>query len=176
MIGVASPPLGSVGEAKAFLRIEHPHDDAEIAALVRSASALCEAFTGQLLIAREVNEVVPAAPGWRRLAGTPVRAILDVSAALADGSGAALPVGAYAVDIDGAGDGWVRSMGVLAPGSRLRVRYRAGLAENWDGVPEPLRHGVLRLAAHLHMHRDDEAGPPAAVTALWRPWRRMRLR
>ena len=176
MIGAASAPLASVAEAKAFLRIEHGAEDAEIAAFVESASALCEAFTGQLLIAREVSEVVPVAPGWRRLAGTPVRAILEVGAVLADGSGIALPAGAYAIDIDGNGDGWVRSVGALGGGSRLRVRYRAGLAENWDGVPEPLRHGVLRPAAHLHGHRDDEAGPPAAVTALWRPWRRMRLR
>ncbi len=44
-------------------------------------------------------------------------------------------------------------------------------------VPAPLRQGVVRLAGHLHAHRDetDAAGPPAAVTALWRPFRRMRL-
>ena len=176
MIGPASAPLASVSEAKAFLRIEHGADDAEIAGLVRSATALCEAFIGQLLIAREVSEVVPRAAGWRRLAGTPVRAILDVGAVLADGSSVALQPGAYAVDIDADGDGWVRAVGLLASGSRLRATYRAGLAEDWNGVPEPLRHGVLRLAGHLHRHRDDNTGPPAAVTALWRPWRRMRLR
>jgi hypothetical protein len=41
----------------------------------------------------------------------------------------------------------------------------------------PLRQGVVRLAAHLYAERDgpELGGPPAAVTALWRPWRRMRL-
>jgi uncharacterized phiE125 gp8 family phage protein len=60
----------------------------------------------------------------------------------------------------------------------MRVGYSAGIAEEWSGVPEPLRQGIVRLAAHLYTHRDsaDDAGPPAVVTALWRPYRRMRLR
>jgi hypothetical protein len=35
----------------------------------------------------------------------------------------------------------------------------------------------VRLTAHLYTHRslDGGAGPPAAVTALWRPWRRLGL-
>jgi hypothetical protein len=48
----------------------------------------------------------------------------------------------------------------------------------WSEVPEALRQGMVRLAAHLYAHRDREegAGPPAAVTALWRLWRRLGLR
>jgi hypothetical protein len=43
-------------------------------------------------------------------------------------------------------------------------------------VPEPLRQGIVRLAAHLYAARGEvEAVPPAAVAALWRPWRRVRL-
>jgi hypothetical protein len=37
---------------------------------------------------------------------------------------------------------------------------------------------VLRLAAHFYTYRTDagaQAEPPAAVAALWRPWRRLRL-
>ena len=52
----------------------------------------------------------------------------------------------------------------------------AGIADCEKGVPEPIRLGVLRLVAHLFTVRDGEGGePPAAVTALWRPYRRMRL-
>jgi uncharacterized phiE125 gp8 family phage protein len=92
----------------------------------------------------------------------------------AAGAETPLPAGAYAVDIDAAGDGWVR---VTGPGGakRVRVAYRAGLAAEENGVPEPLRQGIVRLAAHLYGARDQAAAPPAAVTALWRPWRRMRL-
>jgi uncharacterized phiE125 gp8 family phage protein len=87
----------------------------------------------------------------------------------------ALPSGSYAVDIDAGGDGWVR---VLEAGgaTRVRVSGTAGLAVDENDVPEPIRQGVLRLVAHLFTARDGDAGePPAAVTALWRPYRRMRL-
>jgi hypothetical protein len=45
-------------------------------------------------------------------------------------------------------------------------------------LPEGIRQGALRLAAHQYRERDVDAPqpvPPAAVAALWRPWRRMRL-
>jgi hypothetical protein len=56
------------------------------------------------------------------------------------------------------------------------VSGTAGIADDENSVPEPIRQGVLRLVAHLFMSRDGEGGqPPAAVTALWRPYRRLRL-
>ena len=57
----------------------------------------------------------------------------------------------------------------------VRVTYRAGLAADWARVPEPLALGLVRLAGHLWTVRDGDAAPPAAVAALWSPWRRMRL-
>ena len=50
-----------------------------------------------------------------------------------------------------------------------------GAAESWDAVPAPVAQGVAMLAAHLFDHRESDALPPAAVAALWRPYRRMRL-
>jgi hypothetical protein len=50
-----------------------------------------------------------------------------------------------------------------------------GAAETWDAVPAPVAQGVAMLAAHLFDHRESDALPPAAVAALWRPYRRMRL-
>ncbi len=40
-------------------------------------------------------------------------------------------------------------------------------------MPEAVRLGVVRMAAHLFAHRDDPeaAALPGAVSALWRPWR-----
>jgi hypothetical protein len=52
------------------------------------------------------------------------------------------------------------------------------MALTWDELPEAIRLGVLRLAAHLHLaHRDnpDDLGPPEGVAALLRPWRRRRI-
>ena len=70
-----------------------------------------------------------------------------------------------------AGDGWVRRRQAGAV-TRVRVGGTAGMADDENGVPEPIRQGVLRLVAHLFTARDGEGGePPAAVTALWRPYR-----
>ena len=86
-----------------------------------------------------------------------------------------LPVDGYAVGIDAQGDGWVRA--TRASEARLlSVTYQAGMAQALDGVPEPLRQGIVRLAADHYLARGSEsATPPAVVSALWRPWRRMRL-
>ena len=163
----------SMAEAQAYARVETGEEEAVLAGLVRTASALCECFTGQVLVARPFEEVLPAGAQWQRLALTPVRAIEEVAVLAADGSATVLPPGGYEMDIDGRGDGWVKMPG----GNRkLRVRGQAGMALDPNGVPEPLRQGILRLIAHLFATRDGTGGePPAAVTALWRPFRRMRL-
>jgi uncharacterized phiE125 gp8 family phage protein len=170
----AGPAAVGLSDAKAYLRLEHGGEDGLIAGLLRSAGEACEAFTGLVLTERAVREIVPAGAAWARLTARPVRAIESVAALGLDGAEAPLPPDAYAVDIDAAGDGWVR---VTAAGQakRVRVAYRAGLAAEENEVPEPLRQGIVRLAAHLYGARDQDAAPPAAVTALWRPWRRMRL-
>lgn len=173
----AAPAPVTPAEIKAYLRIATSDEDALLAGLLRSAAELCEAFTGRALIERAVEEKLPATAAWTRLGAAPVRAIEGLEAVGEDGTLEALPVGDYAIDIDAAGEGWVR---LLTPGSAksVRVSYRAGLAADRNGVPEPLRHGIVRLAAHLYTHRDNAngGGPPAAVTALWRPWRRLRLK
>ena len=176
MTSVLEPPALSeaVAEAKAYLRVEGNHEDALLERLAGSAAALCESFIGQWLVVRVGAETVPAIAGWQRLRAVPVVAILGVDGVAGDGSAAAVAAGAYEIDIDAGGSGWVR---IRSPGDvrRARVRFEAGMAAEWGGLPEPLRHGILRLTAHLYTHRSLEggAGPPAAVTALWRPWRRL---
>ena len=163
-------------EAKAYLRIHGTDEDALTARLIRSAAELAERFTGRTLVAREFTEVLRASAAWQRLAASPVRAILGVETWPVEGTAAALPAEAYTVDIDAAGEGWVRlTAPVDAP--RVRVRFEAGLAMGWAELPEPLPQGAVWLAAHLYTHRDDAggAGPPAAVRALWRPYRKLRI-
>lgn len=171
---LAAPPEAA-GEAKTYLRITGADEDELVARLVRVAAELCEQFTGQALLARAVVETVEAAQAgrWRRLGRSPVRSITSVEGASEGGEPVALPPDAYAIDIDANGDGWIKP---AAAGS-LRVTYQAGLAAAWETLPEPLRHGAIRMAAHLYAHRDAARGdgPPAAVTALWRPWRRLRI-
>lgn len=168
----------TLDETKAYLRLETSGEDALVMRLVESAVALAESYLGIVLVRRTVVETLaPDDTGrWRRLGRAPVAAILEV-ARIDDGSGSggggggatALAAGAFAVDIDARGEGWVRATG------QLRVTYHAGLAEGPGEVPAPIAQGVTRLAAHLYARRDDMSGPPAAVAALWRPYRRIRL-
>ncbi|TZG29278.1 head-tail connector protein [Sphingomonas montanisoli] len=95
----------AVTAAKAYLRIEDGASDALLEGLAASAVALCEAFTRSVLIAREVNEYLPASSAWQRLARTPVRGIDRVAAVTVDGAEAELPVAAFAIDIGADGDG-----------------------------------------------------------------------
>lgn len=166
----------SLAEAKDFLRVGNGDEDALIAGLLRTAAETCETFTGLVLVRREVVETIAASSAWTKLGATPVRAIEELAGLDAEGGASALPASGYAIDIDADGDGWVR-LTAPAEARRVRVRYQAGMAEGWNGVPEPLRHGMVRLCAHFYDERSDRGGasPPAAVSALWRPWRRLRI-
>lgn len=148
-------------------------DAAVLARAAAAAFGVAEAFTGLRLIRRADEEALPASPAWGRLLAEPVAAITGVAGLPAGGAPFALGPDAYAVDIDADARGWVR---VTAPGgaTRVLVRFEAGLAETWDALPPAVAQGVAMLAAHLLLDRDGRA-PPAAVAALWRPFRRLRL-
>ncbi|MBC2670511.1 hypothetical protein ACFOON_10850 [Novosphingobium piscinae] len=153
-------------------------EDAMLTGLLRAALDSCEAFTGVLPLQAGCEERFAPDPGWQALATAPVQAILAVQGQPPSGPRQDLPSAAYAVELGADGSGRVR---ILAPGgvALFVVRYTAGLAPDWASLPDGLRHGLLRLAAHLYRQRDgdgaDPAQPPAAIAALWRPWRGLRL-
>lgn len=173
-----TPPAlgGALAELKHWLAITTTQDDASLEALLRAALETCEAFTGTMPLAARVEEIHAATSEWQALHASPVHLIDRVEAIGPDGVRTALGVGDYEIDITGDSRGLVRlrHAGVIR---RVAVRCHAGLVPEWEALPDGLRHGVLRLAAHNYRSRDGESGPnpPAAVAALWRPWRRMRL-
>ena len=177
--GMAEPAV-SLPEAQAFVRVERGEEEALLAGMVRTASALCEAFTNRVLIARAFSETLSVSGEWQRLSLSPVRSIETVEGLALDGTAVTLATAAYAIDIDASGDGWVRLIDA-GSAARVRVSAMAGMASGINDVPEPLRHGIVRLVGHLFASRDGGGAggpggePPAAVTALWRPYRRMRL-
>ncbi|MET0136998.1 MAG: phage head-tail connector protein [Sphingobium sp.] len=171
----AATPVVALDELKDYLKISLADDDALLADLLFAATDMAERFTGQILVDRPVAEVMPVTGEWQRLSIRPVRSVTGMTGLPAEGAEFALAVDAYAIDIDRNGDGWVRVSRQGAAG-RVRVVYRAGIAADGAGVPEAIRHGIIRLAGEYHASRDGlEVRPPAAVSALWRPWRRMRL-
>jgi uncharacterized phiE125 gp8 family phage protein len=171
----AAPPV-SLAELKAEARIATSDEDALLAGFVRAATDLCERFTGRLMIARAVTEIVSASTAWTRLGAAPVQSIEAVATLASGGVEVPLAGDAYGIDIDASGEGWVRLLAVREE-KRLTVTYAAGLAADASDIPEALRQGIARLALHSYTQRDarEMEAPPAAVTALWRPWRRLRL-
>ncbi len=175
MTAVAQAILDAgLAETKAWLRIETAGDDATIEALVRAAIGMAEDFCAQLMFRRAGVEVLALRYEWTRLRACPVSAITAARALAGDGSATALASGAYSTDITGDGDGWVRVIAARSE-TRLALDIVAGIAADWPSLPDSLRQGIVRLAAHLFTERASSDPPPAIVTALWRPWRRMRL-
>jgi uncharacterized phiE125 gp8 family phage protein len=164
----------ALAELKAFLRISVSDEDALLAGLVRAAADLCEAFIGRALIERIVAEVAAAATVRIRLGAGPVRSIDSVATLDETGTETLLGADAFTAEIDAAGEGGV-TLQTQIEARRLRITYRVGMAVDWNGVPEMLRHGIIRLAAQYYLRRGEtgDAAMPAAVTALWRPWRRL---
>lgn len=155
-----------VAAARGYLRLAEGAETALLEPLANSAVLTAEAYCGEVWVRRDFVAVLAPAWGWRRLPARPVVAIGAVSAA-----GVALAVDAYAVDIDADAGGWVRSSAAVP----ISVAYTAGLATSFAEVPAPITQGIVALTAHLFAARDGDMLPPAAVAALWRPFRRLRL-
>ncbi len=128
-------------------------------------------------LAATCEEVLPATTCWQTLAARPVQAIVRIEGVAIDGSRFILEPAGYTIDLAADGAGMVKLLS-SGPSHRIAVRFTAGLTAGWADLPEGLRHGVIRLAAHHYREREAATAltePPAAVVALWRPWRRLRL-
>ena len=72
---------------------------------------------------------------------------------------------------------------LLAAGYETCIRFvsleepPAEWSQDWNALPTALAEGIVRFAAWLYRERDGavDRPPPAAVAALWRPYRAMRL-
>jgi uncharacterized phiE125 gp8 family phage protein len=171
-----APPAAAIAELKAYLRIEGGEEDALLAGLLRAATETVEAMLGALLFERGVEERGFVRGGVFALTQSPAVG-LDSASLVVPGEGERL-LSAADVRFDASrfGDGHLSLPGITE-GEEIVVRYRAGLAVTWNGVPEILRLSVIRAAAHFHAHRDsaDDGGLPPAVARMLSPWRARRL-
>ena len=179
-----SPPLiaaEALDDVAAYLRLSGDDELTLLSGLLATALIQCEAFCGSVLLRRAGTEDVRITGTWQTIKASSLRSISGVSGLNSSGEPTLIAASGYAIDIDECGGGWLRIQdgggqnGIGFP--RARVSFEAGSAEQWGDIPAPLRQGMLRLVAHLHGHRDraDDAGPPPAVAALWRSFRRLRL-
>lgn len=165
-----------LAELRQWLGISNNNEEALLLGLLRASLDMCEAFTGQMPLENTCEELLAPDNAWHRLSAQPVRAITNVQLVDANDLRSAADPADYSTEIDADGHGFV-STRVSGEARALAVTYVAGIAANWYALPDPLKHGIIRLAAHNYRDRDasDPLSPPASVAALWRPWRAMRL-
>ena len=173
----ASEPV-SIPEVRAFLRIDGEQEDALLAALVRSARTVCESFIGKRLLRAEYSEdFLLSQASHVRLGERPFHVLTLAQLERAQGGFEPLSEDEYRLDETADGSVEMRVLTPYSRNDRLHVRYRAGSYDDWNQVPEPIRHGLMRMVAHFHTHRDSmqDDRPPAIIAALWRPYRMLRL-
>lgn len=177
---VKPPVLGSapLAELKHWLGISRTAEDTALIGLLETSLAICEAFTGRAPLVQTVEEVIALRAGWQELTSRPVRELIGAELIALDGSREIWAVPSDGLELRITDTACAQ---LLRPfeGRGVALRLVVGIANDWASMPAPLRHGIIRLAAHHYRDRDRDtrasAAPPASVTALWRPWRSLRL-
>lgn len=175
-----SAPAGLTGaplaELKQWLAITTDAEDELLVDLLAVAHAMCERFTGLVPYNCEVRETFAATGIAFVFATRPVIGLIDATAIdhglnrrLLDASEATFE------RVDADGGRLTLTSAIDEP--QVEVRFYAGLTDDWSRIDDGLRQGIIRYAAHQYRERDGSAAdsPPAAIAALWRPYRRMRL-
>jgi uncharacterized phiE125 gp8 family phage protein len=176
---IVQPPVigdAALAELKHWLAISRPDEDAALARLLETSVTICEAFTGQWPLRQTVEEIVPVTSGWQELVARPVQALVAAAIIAEDGTRTPLAQPEDVLEFHIASSACVR---IVQPveGRAVALQMSVGIAADWDALPPPLAQGIIRLAAHHYRDRDNKGGtvPPASVTALWRPWRQVRI-
>lgn len=166
----------ALADLKGWLGISRPDEDDLLIDLLCASLAICEGFTGQAPIEQTIEETVPAIRGWHCLTSRPVRSVLSLESVAVDGTRTQLAADAFGTQIEANGTARIE-LKSESDAAFVAVSIRSGLATEWDGVPGALKQGMIRLAAFNYRDRetDRDAAPPASVSALWRPWRVLRL-
>ncbi|MEO0462323.1 MAG: hypothetical protein AAF127_04275 [Pseudomonadota bacterium] len=174
--GPADLSQEALADLKGWLGISRSREDALLTDLLAASLAICEGFTGQTPLEHVIALTVPAEPGWQCLAARPVRGLEAVEHVAPDGARVAVPDEEHTFRIEADGTARLAVQG-SSDSSMIAVTVRAGIAPDWAQLPAALKQGIIRLAAFHYRDRESgrDATPPASVTALWRPWRVMRL-
>lgn len=164
----------SLAELSSYLKLDDDADAARLASLVRTAREACELFLGSALVERQVRLRTALAGPRFYLSGGPVAHI----EALSQFIGAAetvLDPALYPLQ-EQASRTYIDLSGCPI-GAVIQADYTIGLGPDWNAVPEAIRQGIMRLAAHQYEYRSSPAvaALPNAVTALWQPYRKVRI-
>ena len=180
----AVEPL-SLGEAKAFLRVEHADDDQLIAALIAAARLHVERQTQVALITQTWRMAFDRWPAHGRIAArpAPLKALAGARVYDSEGNAHAIDTQAFVMDIGASMLAFVPwAMPVptrIAVG--IEIDITAGFGDTAADVPEPLRQAIRLLVAHWYENRglvaagSQSTALPVTVAALVAPYRMLPL-
>lgn len=170
---------------KAHLRLgtgfgEDTLQDDVLKGFLRAAIAAIEARTGKVLLSRSFAWTLVA---WRNGEGqalpvAPVSAVTQVVLSDKLGTETVVDAGSYRLEVD-THRPKLRPMGsclaTIPTGGSARVEFDAGIAADWDGLPNDLGQAVLLLAAHYYEYRSEnqlsDGCMPFGVTSLIQRYR-----
>jgi uncharacterized phiE125 gp8 family phage protein len=185
LIAPAIEPV-SLGEAKAWLRLDTDDEDDLVQALLVSARLTLEAYTRRFFVTQSWRLVFDAwARAQPRVLAVPLAPLASVAAIrVYDANDAAqtLAPQSYRAPPAPAGGRIVFLADPPAPARRadgIEIDVVVGYGPRASDTPEPLRRAILALVANWHENRGDgqaaSAVLPAPALALARPFRRERL-
>jgi uncharacterized phiE125 gp8 family phage protein len=173
----AAEPL-LLGDARAFLRVEHDADDELIASLVAAARGEVELATRRVLVTQTWRIVLHRWPPSGRIVSpaSPLRTLEAVRVFDAEGAADELDPGAFLLDTSSVpGVIAFTRAGLPAPGRALagiELDVTAGYGDATD-IPAPLLQAVRLLVARSYEQRDRVAPDalPDMVMKLIAPFR-----
>jgi uncharacterized phiE125 gp8 family phage protein len=183
---LTSPPMVepvSLAEVKAHLRLIVDEEDEALARRIVAARKLVERRSGLALIAQEWSAYDDDWPvsGTLQLPLWPVIEVASLKVHGEEGEAQEIDPAHYFCDLVSRPARlvlrpwrhWARP-GRIANG--IEIAFTAGFGVSAGTVPGDLREAILRMIAHWHEARGDEAMPDApAIGALLQPWRELHL-
>lgn len=179
-----------VAELRAHLRlgsgfelVASPEEDRALAGFLRAAMATIEGRTGKVLLSRAYRMVLN---DWRDAMGqalpmAPVGAVTGIVIEMPDGSTRGIGADRWFL-VEDAMRPMIRPRAGCLPhvpeGGRVVIRFDAGFADSWAGVPADLAQAVVMLAARYYEDRSDDGARhalPMGVSALIERWRAVRV-
>jgi uncharacterized phiE125 gp8 family phage protein len=177
----------TLGDTKAYLRVEHNDDDGVISALIAGARTHVEAKTRRALIVQTWRLVRDGWAGDGRIAVLPVplRALLAARVVMRDGSNQSILPSAFVIDKAGAPATLTFTAGALPMSDRavagIELDVEVGYGPAPADVPEPLRLAIKFLIAQWYENRGmttighEVAELPHTVAAMIAPYRVLSL-
>lgn len=156
LAGAAQEPV-SLGEAKAFLKVDESAEDLLISTLIGAARMHIEGVTGRALLAQSWRLVLDAWPGHGqvRLPVTPFMSVTEITAYDGDGVGHAVPLAQFLREPDRLVlPAQVAGMPQLRERQGIEIDYVAGFGNEPGDVPPDLRQALLALVGYWYEHRD----------------------